>query len=175
MSTPQQTDPRTAIDAPTDVPTIVITRDFDAPRELVFRAWTEPDLVTQWLGPRDVTMELTHWDCRTGGSWAYAAGREGDPGFSSFYGSFHEVREPSRLVQTFTWEGAPDGVSLETLTLEDLPDGRTRTVVVSVVASFEIRDMILSSGMDVGVVEGYERLDALLAAGLPARVGTLPA
>lgn len=152
----------TEITASKEVPTITIVRDFDAPRELVFRAWTEPDLVVKWLGPNDVTMSLTHWDCRTGGSWAYTAGREGDPDFTSFYGSFHEIREPSRLVQTFTWEGAPDGVSLETLTLTELPDGRTRSVTTSVVESFEIRDMILSSGMDKGVIEGYSRLDGLL-------------
>jgi uncharacterized protein YndB with AHSA1/START domain len=66
-------------------------------------------------------------------------------------------------VQTFTWEGAPDGVSLETMTFEDLGDGRTRTVGLSVVESFEIRDMILASGMDTGIVEGYEKLDELLA------------
>jgi uncharacterized protein YndB with AHSA1/START domain len=160
MTTTQQRE--TAIEAARDVPTITITREFDAPRELVFRAWTDPELVPQWLGPHGVTMDLTRWDCRTGGSWAYSAGREGDPDFTAFYGSFHEVRAPSRLVQTFTWEGAPDGVSLETLTLEELPDGRTRTVGVSVVESFEIRDAILSSGMDTGVVEGYARLDALL-------------
>ncbi len=68
-------------------------------------------------------------------------------------------------MQTFTWVGAPDGVSLETLTLTELPDGRTRSVASSVVESFEIRDMILSSGMEVGVIEGYEQLDELLAAG----------
>lgn len=153
----------TEISAAADVPTITITREFDAPRELVFRAWTEPDLVAAWMGPRSVTMNITHWDCRRGGSWAYTAGREGEPDFTSFYGSFHEVRAPERLVQTFTWEGAPDGVSLETMTFEELPGGRTRCVGVSVVESFEIRDAILSSGMDTGVIEGYEQLDELLA------------
>jgi uncharacterized protein YndB with AHSA1/START domain len=153
----------TEIAAAADVPTITITREFDAPRELVFRAWTDPALVARWMGPRSVTMNITEWDCRRGGAWAYTAGREGDPDFTSFYGSFHDVRAPERMVQTFTWEGAPDGVSLETLTLEELSDGRTRSVGTSVVESFEIRDMILSSGMDTGVIEGYEQLDELLA------------
>lgn len=153
----------TTIEAARDVPTITITREFDAPRELVWRAMTEPELVSQWMGPRDVTMTIEEWDCRTGGSYRYSAGREGDPESTSFYGSFHEVREPSRAVQTFTWVGAPDGVSLETMTLEELPDGRTRCVGLSVVESFEIRDMILASGMDVGVEQGYEQLDELLA------------
>jgi uncharacterized protein YndB with AHSA1/START domain len=165
-STSASTSNETRIEAAKEVPTITITREFDAPRELVFRAWTDPDLVVQWLGPKASRMRVKHWDCRTGGSWAYVDGREGEPDYASFYGSFHEVREPSRLVQTFTWEGAPDGVSLETLTLEELPGGRTRAVATSVVESFEIRDMILSSGMDVGVIEGYEKLDALLAGGL---------
>ena len=154
----------TEIAAAKEVPTITITREFDAPRELVFRAWTDPELIVQWLGPRASRMRITQWDCRTGGSWAYVDGREGDPDYASFYGSFHEVREPSRLVQTFTWAGAPDGVSLETLTLEELPDGRTRSVSTSVVESFEIRDAILSSGMDVGVIQGFEKLDELLGA-----------
>jgi uncharacterized protein YndB with AHSA1/START domain len=152
----------TQIEAPADVPTITIRREFDAPRELVFRAWTDPELLVQWLGPKASHLRITQWDCRTGGSWAYVDGREGDPDHAAFYGSFHEIREPSRLVQTFTWQGAPDGVSLETLTLEELPGGRTRSVTTSVVDSFEVRDMILSSGMDTGVIEGYEKLDAVL-------------
>jgi uncharacterized protein YndB with AHSA1/START domain len=158
---------QTEISASAEVPTITITREFDAPRELVWRAMTEPDLVRQWMGPRDVQMEITHWDCRRGGSWAYTARRADgteDDFETRFYGSFHDVRAPERAVQTFTWEGAPDGVSLETMTFEELPGGRTRSVGLSVVESFEIRDMILASGMEVGVVEGYERLDELLAA-----------
>ena len=152
----------TEIAAAKEVPTITITREFDAPRELVFRAWTDPDLLVKWLGPKASRLRVTQWDCRTGGSWAYVDGREGDPDYAAFYGSFHEVREPSRLVQTYTWAGAPDGVSLETLVLEELPGGRTRSVITSVVESFEIRDMMLSSGMDTGVIEGYEKLDELL-------------
>ena len=164
MSTTTQRETR--IEASSQVPTITITREFDAPRELVWQAMTDPDLVARWMGPRDVRMEITHWDCRRGGSWAYTARRAdgSDDDFATgFFGSFHEVRAPERAVQTFTWEGAPDGVSLETLTLEELPDGRTRSVTTSVVESFETRDLILSSGMDKGVIEGYERLDDLLA------------
>lgn len=144
-------------------PTITITREFDAPRELVFRAWTDPTLAAQWLGPRSIRTEVTHWDCRRGGSWAYAAtrGETGEP-VATFYGSFHDVREPERLVQTFTYDGAPDGVSLDTLVLEELPGGRTRSVVTSLVESFEIRDRIIAMGMELGVVEGYEKLDDLL-------------
>lgn len=150
----------TQIEALPDVPAIRITREFDAPVERVFRAWVDPDLFVRWVGPRSIDTTIDVWDARTGGSWRYTS-RRGDEVYG-FYGSFHEVRPAERLVQTFTWDGAPDGVSLETMTFEDLGDGRTRTVGLSVVESFEIRDMILASGMDTGIVEGYEKLDELL-------------
>ena len=154
----------TRIEADPTLPTIRIVRDFDAPPERVFRAWVDPELVVQWLGPRSITTQLQHWDARTGGRYRYTAWREGEQ-VASFYGSFHEVRPATRLVQTFTYEGVPDGVSLDAMTFEDLGDGRTRVVGLSVVESLQARDMILASGMEVGVVEGYERLDALLADG----------
>ncbi len=153
----------TEIVADESAPTITIIREFDAPPERVFRAWTDPELYAQWVGPHSVGTEIDHWDCRRGGSWAFKNTRDGEV-IASFFGSFHEVRAPELLVQTFTYEGAGDGVSLETMRFEALPDGRTRTVALSVVESFEMRDAILSSGMDVGVNEGYEKLDRLLAA-----------
>ncbi len=152
----------TAIFADPDLPKITIVREFDAPREKVFRAHVDPELFAQWVGPRSTDMRIEQWDARTGGSWRYAAWREGEE-VASFYGSFHELREPSRIVQTFTFAGAPDSVSLEAMTLEELPGGRTRVTGVSVVDSLELRDAILSSGMEVGVNEGYQKLDALLA------------
>jgi len=144
------------------VPTITIIREFDAPRQRVFRAWTDPDLYAQWVGPRSLTTRVIRWTARTGGEWAFANDRDGQE-IASFHGSFHEVRAPQRLVWTFTWDGNPDGVSLETMTFEELPGGRTRVTSLSIVESFEIRDAILASGMEVGVVEGYQKLDALLA------------
>ena len=107
-------------------------------------------------------MFLKEWDATTGGKYRYDAIREGKV-IASFYGSFHEIRRPDRLVQTFTWEGAPDGVSLDCTTLEDLGDGRTRMVILSVVESFEVRDAIMASGMEKGVLAGYEELDANFA------------
>jgi uncharacterized protein YndB with AHSA1/START domain len=154
----------TRIDADPTLPTVRIVRDFDAPRDRVYRAWTDPTLVVQWLGPRDVAMRITTWDARTGGSYRYSAWRDGEE-LASFYGSFHELRPDERLVQTFTYEGVPDGVSLETATFEDLGDGRTRVSSLSVVDTMEARDAMLASGMEQGVVEGYEKLDALLAQG----------
>jgi len=150
------------IEADPKLPTVRITREFDAPPDKVFRAWTDPGLVARWLGPRSVTTRIDNWDARTGGSYRYVAERDGQE-IASFYGSFHEVRPNERLVQTFTWEGMPDGVSLDTMTFEDLGNGRTRVVGLSVVDSMEARNAIMASGMDVGVQEGYQKLDELLA------------
>jgi uncharacterized protein YndB with AHSA1/START domain len=154
----------TLIEADPALPVIRITRDFDASPEKVFRAWTDPDLVARWLGPRNSEIRIDSWDARTGGSYRYASVRDGEE-IAAFFGSFHEVRPSERLVQTFTWEGMPDGVSLDTMTFEDLGNGRTRVIGVSVVDSLESRDAIMASGMDVGVNEGYEKLDELLANG----------
>ena len=153
--------PETTIEADPNVPIIRITREFAAPPDKVFRAHVEPELIVQWLGPKDLVMTLDRWECRTGGAYRYVHTR-GDDEFG-FHGCFHDVRPDERIVQTFTWEGEPDGVALETLELEDLGGGRTRLTIRSLVESFEIRDAILASGMEHGVVEGYEKLDALLA------------
>jgi uncharacterized protein YndB with AHSA1/START domain len=143
------------------VPIVRMTREFDAPPEKVFRAHTDPELVVQWLGPRRLEMRIDHYDCRTGGSYRYVHIADGEEHW--FHGSFHEVRPSDLIVQTFTWEGEPDGVSLEWARFEDVGAGRTRLTVTSLVDSFETRDMILASGMETGVREGYERLDELLA------------
>ena len=152
----------TVIEADPAAPTIRIIREFDAPPDAVSAAWTDPELVVQWLGPNDTTMEIDAWDATTGGHYRYRHLRDGQE-LAAFFGSFHEVRAGERLVQTFTWEGMPDGVSLETMVFEPLDGGRTRSVGLSVVESFEIRDAILASGMSTGVTEGYQKLDALLA------------
>jgi len=151
----------TQIEADPKLPTIRITRIFDSTPDRVYSAWVDPDLVVQWLGPKNLEMQLEMWDPRTGGSYRYRAVREGEE-IASFYGSFHELRPSERLVQTFTWEGEPDGVCLETLTFDDLDDGRTRLTSMTVIDTMESRDAIIASGMEVGVIEGYEKLDALL-------------
>ena len=145
------------------VPLVRLIREFDAPPEKVFRAHVDPELVVQWLGPRGLEMRVDEWDCRTGGSYRYVHSRDGEE--FGFHGCFHEVRPAELIVQTFTFEGAPDQVALEKLVLEDLGNGRTRLTATSLVDSFADRDAFVSSGMDVGVREGYERLDDLLAAG----------
>lgn len=159
MSTTTQRE--ATIEAVPDLPVIKITREFDATPERVFRAHVDPDLYARWVGPNSGEIEIQTWDARTGGSWAFSG--TSAAGENSFYGSFHEVRPPERIVQTFTWAGDPDGVSLETLTLEALDGGRCRLVATSVVETIESRDAWLASGMEIGVNDGYAKLDALLA------------
>ena len=150
----------TRIDVGTDLPTIRISREFDAPRSKVFRAHTDPELVRQWLGPRGLEMTVDRWECRTGGEYRYIHSRDGEE--FGFHGSFHEVRPDELIVQTFTYEGMPDSVALEKVVFEDLGNGRTRLVATSLGDSFEARDAMIAGGMEHGIVEGYERLDEVL-------------
>ncbi|MEU0784164.1 SRPBCC family protein [Streptomyces sp. NPDC006173] len=151
----------TRIDADPALPTIVITREFDASPDRVFRAYTDPDLVVQWLGPRRLEMRIDEYDARSGGAYRYVH-REDDGTEYGFRGVFHEVRPGERIVQTFAYDGFPDSVSLEKAVFEDL-GGRTRVTTTSVMESVEARDAIIKSGMQDGVRQGYERLDELLA------------
>ena len=155
------TDHETQIIVDPDVPLVRIIREFDAPPEKVFRAHADPELFAQWIGPDSMTARVDHFDCRTGGAWRYTMAR--DDFEASFHGSFHDVVPNELIVQTFTFDGVPEGVALETLHLEDLGDGRTRLTATSLVDSFESRDAVVASGMKTGVVEGYNKLDALLA------------
>ena len=146
-----------------DVPLVRITREFDFPVERVFRAHADPELFARWMGPRDMQVHIDRFDFEIGGAYRYrntdASGEYG------FYGSFHEVRPDELIVQTFTFEGFPDGVALEKLAFEDLGDGRCRLVTTSLVDSFEGRDGFVASGMEVGIQDGYQKLDELLAEG----------
>lgn len=151
------------IEADPRVPVIRVTRDFAATPAQLFRAHTDPDVFVRWVGPDAMTSTVDHWEARTGGSWRYVT-LAPDGSEHAFHGCFHEVR-PDRVVQTFTWEGDPDGVALETLLFEDLGDGRSRLRSSSLCDSFEARDAWLRSGMETGVDQGYAKLDALLAAG----------
>jgi uncharacterized protein YndB with AHSA1/START domain len=150
------------IEADPALPIIRITRDFAATPAQLFRAHTDPELFVRWVGPDGTKATVTRWDATTGGSWRFVGTAGGDE--YGFHGCFHEVR-PDRIVQTFTWEGDPDGVALETLTFEDLGEGRTRLHAQSLSDSFESRDAWLRSGMEVGVDQGYAKLDSLLADG----------
>jgi len=150
------------ITAPEGVPFIDIVREFDAPVAAVFRAHAEPDLIKQWLGPNGYEMDIDHYDFTSGGGYRYVhrnpAGEE-----YAFNGVFHVVRENDFAIQTFEFEGFPDVVSIESLTFEDLGNGRTRLRAHAVYPSLEARDGMVASNMEVGVTEGYERLDKVAA------------
>lgn len=155
--------PEATIEADPDLPIIRITRDFAATPAQLLAAHTDPELFLRWVGPDGMDTRIVEWDARDGGSWRYvASSSEGD---YEFRGCFHQITG-DRIVQTFTWMGMPDDVSLETLRFEELGDGRTRLHAQSLVDSFEGRDAWLSSGMEVGVDQGYAKLDALVASGL---------
>ena len=151
----------TVIVADPTVPLVRMIREFDATPAQVFRAHTDPALVEQWLSPRNLEMRIERYDCRTGGSYRFVHARQGEEHW--FNGCFHLVKPSELIIQTFTWEGMTEDVALERLRLEDLGDGRSRLVSESLCASFEGRDATLSSGMEDGVRECYEKLDELLA------------
>ena len=149
------------ITAPPGTPFIDTEREFDAPRELVFRAFSEPDLLVQWLGPERYEMVIDRYDLRDGGSWRYVH-RDADGNEYGFHGVFHGPQTIDGMLQTFEFEGYPGHVALDKLTLEER-DGRTIVRTHSVHQSVEARDGMVGSGMAAGMAEGYRRLDALLA------------
>lgn len=152
---------RTQISAKPGVPYIDISREFDAGRDLIFRAHTEPELLVQWLGPRRLTMTVDRMELRDGGTWRYLD-REGDGSEHGFHGVFHGTPSPEGIVQTFEYEGAPGHVSLESAAFEER-NGRTLVRIHSVYQSVEDRDAMVESGMESGINEGYDRLDELIA------------
>jgi len=149
------------ITAAPGVPQILTSRTFDAPRDLVFRAFTEPELLVQWLGPRKYTTTVERFDVRDGGSWRYISSDDAGNAFG-FHGVFHGEPSPDGFVQTFEFEGAPGHVSMDTLTLEE-KDGKTTVRTNSVFQSVEARDAMVDAGMADGMNEGYDRLDDLVA------------
>ena len=142
---------------------VFITREFDAPRELVFKAHTDPDLYAHWLGPRGYEMILETFEPYSGGQYRYI---HKDPNGNEygFHGVFHEISE-ELVIQTFEFEGLPEKghVTLDTMRLECLPGDRTRITIQSLFQSVSDRDGMVQSGMERGVREGYERLDEILA------------
>lgn len=142
---------------------IFITREFDAPRELVFKAHIDPELYVQWLGPRELTMTLEKFEPRSGGTWRYIHKDQAGNRYA-FHGVNHEVLAPERIIGTFEFEGLPEKghVVLGTLKFEALPGNRTRLTSQSVFQSVADRDGMVRSGMERGVNEGYDRLDDLL-------------
>jgi len=141
-----------------------ITREFDAPRELVFKAFIDPKLYVQWIGPRELKTNLKKFEPKNGGSWRYIS-KDKDGNVFAFHGVNHEVLAPQRLIGTFEFEGLPETghVILQTAKFEELPGNRTKLITQSVFQSVADRDGMIQSGMERGVNESYERLDEILA------------
>lgn len=151
----------TQITAEPGIPQIIIEREFDAPRDLVFRAYTDPELIVQWMGPRDLSMKIEEYDVRDGGKWRYIS-TDADGNEYGFHGVFHGTPSPEGTVQTFEFEGMPGHVAMDTLTLVER-DGRTLARTVSSFQSLEDRDGMVASGMERGVRDSDERMGELLA------------
>jgi len=143
------------------MPQVVTERTFDAPRDLVFQAFIDPELLVQWLGPRKYTMTIDRFDARDGGTYRYVHADDAGNAFA-FHGVFHGAPSPDGFVQTFEFEGAPGHVSMDTLTLEE-HDGKTTVRTNSVFQSVGARDAMVQSGMAEGMNDGYDRLEELLA------------
>jgi uncharacterized protein YndB with AHSA1/START domain len=138
-----------------------ITREFDAPVSAVFAAHADPEQYARWVGPRDMTTEVTHWDFRSGGGYRFVQ-RDGD-GEYAFRGVIHTVRDFDVIIQTFEYEGMPDEVSMDVLRFEELPGGRCRIIDHSIFGSVESLEGMMAQGMEQGIEEGYAKLDELLA------------
>ena len=143
---------------------VYIIREFDAPREFVFKAHEEPKLIQQWLGPRDRVMKIDYYTSKSGGSYRYIIEDKTGREIAAFNGAIHEVTAPERIIQTFEFEGLPERghVTLDTMTFEKLPGNRTKVTTHSVCRSQSDRDAMMASGMESGVNEGYEKLDEIL-------------
>lgn len=145
---------------------LFIIREFDAAPDAVFRAFNEPDLLLQWMGPRGMKMEIEKLDSRSHGSWRFVHTDDRGNRYG-FNGVIHEAAAPGRMIRTFEFEGLPEPghVSLEFLTLDELPNERTKVTIQVVYRSVEDRDATIRSGMEKGVVDSHNRLDELIEKG----------
>ena len=144
----------------TTTPQLALTRIFNAPRERVWKALSDPKLIAQWWG-RGNKLVIEKLEFEKGGHWRFV--EHSPQGVHGFEGRYREVTPQARVVQTFEWDGMPGHVIIETMTLEDLGDGRTKLVNVSLFHTNEERDGMLDSGMAGGMSESYAALDKLLA------------
>jgi len=151
---------KTRIIAEPGMPQVVVTREFAASRELLFRAHTDPELFVRWLGPRSLSVTIDHLDVRDGGTWRYVS-REANGSEYGFHGVYHGTPSPDRIVQTFEFEGMPGHVALETITFEER-GGRTLLRQNTVFQSVADRNGMVQSGMERGINDSMERLDELI-------------
>ena len=142
---------------------ILITREFDAPRDLVWRAWTTPEFVRRWWHAKRGEVTVVEIDLRVGGKWRYAMVAD-DGAEVAFHGEYLEIVPNERIVNTEIFEGMPDGDSpptVNTITFVELPDGRTRLEMLTECPSKDVRDMIVASGMEAGMQDGLDLLEEL--------------
>jgi uncharacterized protein YndB with AHSA1/START domain len=142
---------------------ILQVREFDAPRELVFRAYTEPEILAQWWGPRKYEIIIDHMDVRPGGTWRVIH-RDAEGNEHPFRGKYREITPTHKIVNTFEYEPFAGHISVENATFEDIGNNRTRLTVRSEFASKQDRDGMVESGMEEGAAESLERLDEILVA-----------
>jgi uncharacterized protein YndB with AHSA1/START domain len=145
---------------------ILIAREFEAPPHLVYKAWTTPDLVKRWWSGKRGAVTSVEIDLRVGGTWRYVMTANDD--FEvAFHGKFREIVPNERLVTTEVYEGAPDGLGdppLNVNTFTELPGGRTRLEQLVVCPSKQVRDIIIDSGMEVGMQEAMDALEQVAIA-----------
>jgi uncharacterized protein YndB with AHSA1/START domain len=153
----------TKIEAKRGQQEILVTREFNAPRDLVFRAYTDPNLYRNWMGPREYKMTIETFEPKAGGKYRFIH-RDKDGKEYAFHGVYHEVKSPERIIDTFEYEGLPEKghTVLESVKFESLPGNRTKLVSKSVFLSSEDRDGMLNADMEKGINESHERLDDLL-------------
>ena len=149
---------------------LMITRTFDAPRELIFKAHIDPAVIPQWWGPANLTTRIDRLDAVPGGSWRFIQ-RDPEGHEFAFHGVYHEIRRPERWVETFEYEGMPGHVCLNITTLEDI-GGKTKLTVHSIFESVEDRDGMVAEGMEQGLDEGYNRLEQLVSKTVPSKRST---
>jgi uncharacterized protein YndB with AHSA1/START domain len=142
---------------------VVLTWTFDAPRQLLFQAYTDPQMIPNWWGPRELVTTVERLEARTGGIWRFVQ-RDPDGNVHAFHGVFHEVSAPQRIVRTFEYEGTPGRVMLETVAFDEVA-GRTKLITQSVFQTLADRDQMVAAGMERGVVDSMERLAQLTAQG----------
>jgi uncharacterized protein YndB with AHSA1/START domain len=138
-----------------------MSRVFDAPRELVWKVCTDPALVPQWWGPRYLTTTVDKMEVKVGGVWRYIQ-KDAEGNEYAFNGVYKEVKAPERLTYTFEFEPMAGHISLETVTFEALPDGKTRIATTTSFDTLEDLEGMLQSGMEGGAVESWDRLEELL-------------
>ena len=140
---------------------IIMSRVFDAPRELVWRVVTDPALIPEWWGPRSTKTVVDKMDVRVGGVWRYIH-YDGEGNEMGFNGVYKEITPPERITYTFEFEPMAGNIALETITLEEMPAGKTKIITSTVYDSMETVEAVIQSGMEGGASESWDRLEELL-------------